>query len=243
MGYNRPVLDLDRQNHWRETYRAAHPGWQPATELYFAAVTQAIGPDTRVLDLGCGRGGLVEQLVPPLPRVTGADPDWQSLIDHRVPTLPRVAAFSDGLPFAGGSFDLVVAGWLLEHLDRPQPTLAEIARVLTRGGRFVFITPNGRHPLTAANRLFGRTGRLQQRLVDRTYGRAEGDTFPTRYRANTPAQLRALASAAGLRLVELSPVADPTYLAFTPGLFRLMSAIDERLPADRRIHLVGVLEK
>lgn len=242
-GKIRPVLNLDRQNHWREAYRATHPGWQPATELYFAQVLEELKPGVRVLDLGCGRGGIVEQLPEPLPWIAGIDPDWQSLVAHRLPALPRTAAMSDALPFVAGSFDLVVASWLLEHLDRPRQSLAEVARILRPGGRFVFITPNGRHPLTFANRLLGRAGQWQKRIVDRAYGRAEADTFPTRYRANSPAALAALAADCGLRLKVLTPVADPSYLAFTPALFRVVAAIDDWLPSDRHIHLVGVLEK
>jgi SAM-dependent methyltransferase len=237
------VLDLDRQNHYREQYRAAHPGWAPATEQYFAAVTARLTPETRVLDLGCGRGGLVEQLPPPRPRLIGVDPDWHSLVEHRIPPLPRAAAVSHALPLADNTVDLVVASWVLEHLDRPGAALTEIARVLRPCGRFVFITPNGRHPLTAANRLLGRAGRWQKRLVDRVYGRAEDDTFPTHYRANTPQAIAALAGAAGLRVVMLTCVPDPSYLAFTPALYRIAAAVDDRLPADRGIHLVGVLAK
>lgn len=237
------MLDLDRQNRWREEYRAAHPGWRPATEVYFAAVTELLQSASRVLDLGCGRGGLIEQLPPPLPAIIGLDPDFQSLREHRIASLPRITSYSDTLPFAANSFDLVVASWLLEHLEHPEMTLSEIARVLDRGGRFVFITPNGRHPLTAANRLFGRAGRLQSSLVDRLYGREAADTFPTHYRANTPTALEALASGNGLRVISLKSVVDPTYLAFTPSLYRLMVAFDKRLPEDRHIHLVGVVEK
>lgn len=237
------MLNLERQNRWRNVYRAGHPGWRPATEQYAAAVTSTLTPTSQVLDLGCGRGGLVEQLTPPRPWVAGVDPDWLSLREHRIVALPRAAALSHALPFGAQSFDLVVASWLLEHLDVPARTFGEVARVLRDGGRFIFITPNGRHPLTLANRILGRAGQWQKRLVDRTYGRAEGDTFPTRYLANTPAQIESLAEAAGLRVLDLVCVADPSYLAFSPGLFRLMAAIDDRLPRDRSIHLVGVLEK
>lgn len=243
IGYNNVVLDLDRQNHWREAYRAAHPGWQPATERYFAIVTNQLRPESRVLDLGCGRGGLVEQLPEPTPWVAGVDPDWRSLREHRITSLPRAAALSNALPFVAHSFDLIVASWLLEHLDRPRETLTEVARLLDDGGRFIFLTPNGRHPLTIANRVFGRAGRWQKRLVDRAYGRDEGDTFPTHYQANTPAALKMLSDAAGLQVIRLQSIADPTYLAFTPALFRLMSAFDALLPLDRQIHLVGVLGK
>ncbi|MEZ4595238.1 MAG: class I SAM-dependent methyltransferase, partial [Chloroflexota bacterium] len=88
------MLSLDRQNAWREAYRASHPGWQPATELYADLVRQQLTPEARVLDIGCGRGGLVEQLEHPRENVVGIDPDWLSLREHRL-NLTSAVAFSD----------------------------------------------------------------------------------------------------------------------------------------------------
>jgi len=241
--YNPAMLSLDRQNAWREAYRALHPGWRPATELFADRVRDALTAGARLLDLGCGRGGLVEQLDHPLAHAVGVDPDFASLRDHRLPALPRLASVSDRLPLAPTAFDVVTASWLLEHLSDPAATLSEISRVLCPGGVFIFITPNARHPLAAVNRLFGGLNGLQGRLVDGLYGRAAADTFPTFYRANTPDALAALAAGAGLRLETLDAVADPTYLAFSPLLFRVMSIFEDSLPDDRRIHLVGVARK
>lgn len=237
------MLSLDRQNAWREAYRAAHPGWRPATELFADRVRASLGPGARLLDLGCGRGGLVEQLDHPLTRAVGVDPDFVSLREHRLAALPRLAGVSDRLPLAPGSFDVVSASWLLEHLTDPAATFAEIGRVLRPGGAFIFITPNGRHPLAVVNRLLGRLSSLQGRAVDRLYGRAAADTFPTAYRANTPDALATLAAGAGLHLEALDRVADPTYLAFSAALFKVMSIFEDHLPPGRRIHLVGVARK
>ncbi len=236
------MLSLDQQNQYRDLYQAQRPDWRPATDVFAEAVAERGHPDSRVLDLGCGRGGLVEQLTP-RPLVIGVDPDMVSLVDHRLPQLPRAAAFSHALPFESGVFDVVYATWLLEHLDFPERTIGEVGRVLQPGGAFVFITPNARHPLSVVNRSLGRLGRWQQAVVGRAYGRAGGDTFPTRYLANTAAALQRLASTAGLSLARLAAIPDPTYLAFTPALFRAMVHAEAILPADRHIHLVGVMEK
>lgn len=236
------MLSLDQQNAYRQQYQAQNPGWQPATEAFADAVRERVHPTARVLDLGCGRGGLVEQLSP-RPLMVGVDPDMESLASHRLPQLPRAAAFSHALPFENDIFDVVYATWLLEHLDLPEQTLSEVGRVLRPGGVFVFITPNARHPLSTFNRNLGRLGRWQQALVNRAYGRAGGDTFPTRYLANTVEDLQRLARRAGLSLAHLAAIPDPTYLAFTPTLFKLMSRAESYLPADRHIHLVGVMEK
>ncbi len=235
------MLSLDEQNRLREAYRHEHPGWQPATERYAALVRAHLRPHSRVLDLGCGRGGLVEQLNHPLAQIIGIDPDLASLREHRLP-LPRAQAISSRLPLPDRSIDVAFASWLLEHLPEPWRDFAELARVLRPGGAFVFITPNRRHPLALLNRLLGRAGQGQRWLVSRLYGRGEGDTFPTAYRANSPQTLAALAAVHGLRLALLETIEDPTYLAFTPALFRLAQRLGKRLPPERRLHLVGVLQ-
>jgi len=79
--------------------------------------------------------------------------------------------------------------------------------------------------------------------VARLYGRSGADTFPTVYRANAPDVLARLAAAAGLAVETFDCVADPTYLAFSPALFRVMVAVEDRLPPGRRIHFVGVLRR
>ncbi|MCI0394435.1 MAG: methyltransferase domain-containing protein [Chloroflexi bacterium] len=241
------MLSLERQNELRRQYQQINPGWRPATEVYAGLVRHHLRPNSRLLDLGCGRGGLVEQLDHQLLQVVGVDPDWRSLREHRLanhrPPLPRVAAASRALPFARGSFDLVMASWLLEHLVRPEEDFHQVGRLLRPGGHFIFVTPNRRHPLIRLNRLAGRFAGLQGRLVHRLYGRALADTFPAYYRANTPAQLERLAQESNLKLVSLDVIPDPTYLAFTPTLFHLACSLDERLPSVWRIHLVGCLQR
>jgi methyltransferase family protein len=45
------------------------------------------------------------------------------------------------IPVESGSFDVVICNHVLEHVERPKVALAEVARVLRRGGRFVCQTP------------------------------------------------------------------------------------------------------
>lgn len=155
------------------------------------------------------------------------------------------------LPFPDENFDLVVCSWVLEHLTRPEDALAEVARVLKSpdpaigrpGGHFVFLTPNTWHLLTWINRLLGRAGDWQARLVPRLYGRVEADTFPVVYRANKRQQITQLAKAAGLELVAFYAVGDPTYLAFNESLYRLAVLAERLTPRWMKVHLVGDLVK
>jgi SAM-dependent methyltransferase len=97
--------------------------------------------------------------------------------------------------------------------------MAEVARVLKPGGRFLLLTPNRFHyvPLVASL--------APQRLhvwFNRRRGVAERDVFPTLYRANTAGRLRRLLEGAGLtveRLERLEP--EPEYLAFHPLSYAL----------------------
>jgi SAM-dependent methyltransferase len=236
------MLNLDRQNQFRDVYRRLQPGWRPATEVYAETVRRLLPAYGRLLDLGCGRGGLIEQLQPAPSHFVGVDSDLVSLREHRLAP-PRTQAMAQALPFAGATFDLVMASWVLEHMAQPQDDFQEIGRVLRPGGAFVFLTPNKQHPLIQLNRLAGRLGGVQRKMVAALYGRAAVDTFPAYYRANTAATVRRLATTAGLEVRTVETVADPTYLAFNPALFHLVRRFDRRLPAAWQLHLVGVLAR
>jgi len=233
------MLSLDRQNRYRQTLRQCWPGWRPATEVYEGAIHQYLRPGIRLLDVGCGRGGVLEQIAELGAQATGIDPDARSLIEHRLPQLPRAAATVDAIPFPAASFELVICSWVLEHLPRPAAAFAEIARVLTPQGHFIALAPNAWHPVTLLNRLLARLQPLQTRLVPALYGRAEEDAFPVRYRANSAARLRQLGQAAGLTPIAIHTISDPTYLAFNDPLFVLSRTLEKALPTAAGVHLVA----
>ena len=58
-----------------------------------------------------------------------------------------VRGSAEHLPFADASFDAAIACLVFEHLPEHEPPIAEIARVLEPGGRFVFLL---NHPLLQA---------------------------------------------------------------------------------------------
>jgi SAM-dependent methyltransferase len=200
-----------------------------------------------VLDIGCGRGGLIELVHGHVGFAVGVDPDRRSLREHRAPVVHRVSGLAEHLPFPDESFDLVICSWVLEHLARPQRFFAEVARVLQSpnsaaarsGGHLVFLAPNAWHPLTWIGRLLGRLGRWQAWLVTRLYDRAEVDTFPVVYRANTRRRVEQLAAAAGLVPIAFLTIGDPTYLAFNELFYRLAVMAERLTPQWMKVHLVG----
>jgi SAM-dependent methyltransferase len=233
------LLPLDVQNAYRARYRSMRPGWQTSGDQLEEVVRSYVTPESQVLDLGCGRGGVVELLWRDVKLAAGLDPDAPSLTEHHTPGLPVIRGRGEQLPFADHSFDLVVCLWVLEHVESPEAVLREVHRVLRPGGHFVFLTPNLRHPLLVLNRLAAALPQLQRRVVPRMYGRVEADTFRVRYRANTDGVLWALAARSGLQVAELRVVSDPTYLALNNLMFRASAFAERLMPRGWGVHLLG----
>jgi SAM-dependent methyltransferase len=100
------------------------------------------GPRKRVLDLGC-RDGALTQAYAGENDVVGVDADREALAEaSKLGIETRWADLDEPLPFEDESFDVVVAGELLEHLRDPRRLAAEARRVLRPGGTFVASVPN-----------------------------------------------------------------------------------------------------
>ncbi|MBO0687061.1 MAG: class I SAM-dependent methyltransferase [Candidatus Dormibacteraeota bacterium] len=105
----------------------------------------AAGPFGLGLDLCCGTGAATAMLRPHCRQVVGLDFSRGMLLaGRRQPALAGVElvqADALALPF-GQTFDVVVSFGAFGHfLEREQPRMvAEVARVLRPGGRFVFVT-------------------------------------------------------------------------------------------------------
>lgn len=235
------LLPLTVQNAYRERYRAIRPGWKSSGDQLEAMVRSHVKPSSHVLDLGCGRGGVVELIWRDVELAAGLDPDAASLSEHRAAGMPVIRGVGERLPFVDESFDLIVCLWVLEHLRDPASTLREVRRVLRPGGHFIFVTPNMRNPLMLANRIGKALPALQRRLVPRFYGRVEADTFPVQYRANTVDAIRAHAKSSGLDVYDIRVVPDPTYLAVNSFMFSASVVSERVMPKGWGVHLLGDL--
>jgi len=146
-----------------------------------------MGPRDVALDVGVGTGDLAFGLLDasdPSARVIGVDVSPLMLEAARRRAEERgerrfaaLLATGDGLPFAGGSFDRVVAGFAVRNFGDLALGLREMRRVLRAGGRAVILELS-----TPPNPLVGVAYRLYFRrlspLIAATLG---GDAAAYRY--------------------------------------------------------------
>jgi SAM-dependent methyltransferase len=104
-------------------------------------LARAGGARGRLLDVGCGTGGVLAALAARA-TVVGLDYSDLALRYCRSKGLASVVRGSAvALPFAAGTFDLCVMMDVLEHLDEEGALLADTRRVLRPGGAALISVP------------------------------------------------------------------------------------------------------
>jgi len=154
--------------------------FQPATMLWRIFELEAVLAEPaltgRGVDVGCGDGELgavVFDAMRPRPTVIGIDPDPRDCtLARRGTTYATVhQTTGDALPFGDGELDFAFSNSTLEHIPAITPVIAEVARVLRKGGTFLFTVPSeefhaclGGQPIIAL--LARRRGRSYDAAID-----------------------------------------------------------------------------
>jgi SAM-dependent methyltransferase len=98
--------------------------------------------EEQALDVGTGAGALALGLAPLVRAVIGIDLVPELLAEARKRALGNVVfteADAYELPFPPDSFDIVMTGRTLHHVQRPELVLAEMNRVLRPGGTMLVV--------------------------------------------------------------------------------------------------------
>jgi len=161
--------------------RPADTNWDELFERVLALGRFTAG---RALDVGCGTGRISAALAARGVKVWGVDPA-PGMLEVARARVPRGVGLKEGtaeaLPFRDGWFDAAVC-WLTVHLMDRQRAFAELARVLSPGGRLVIATFDPAHfdafwlnrlfpSMEAADRArFPRPEELEQELAAAGFG-------------------------------------------------------------------------
>ncbi len=177
-----------------------------------------------LMDAGCGRTvPVLRKYLGRVKRLIGVE-----LVDFTdvPPGIETCNANLGALPLADGSVDLIISRSVFEHLTDPQSVYRDFSRVLSPGGRVIFLTANMWDYGTLAARMV--PNRLHARVVKMVEGREEEDTFPTAYKTNTRSDVNRLASDAGLHVESFQYLSQyPNYLMFNGLLFLLGTAFEK----------------
>jgi SAM-dependent methyltransferase len=209
------------------------------TIAFFGRVQSLLRPDSMVLDVGCGRGEVVDRLPDnpwekcrilkgPGRKVIGIDVSDDGRQNTLIDEFRQIVGAQ--WPVESGSVDLLVADAVLEHLPEPDAFFAECSRVVKPGGVVCFRTPNRwtYYALAAAiipNKFHAKVISFVQP------GRKEQDVFPTVYRANTIRSLQRLLKDHQFQGCVFRHISEPNYFLFSPLAYWMGMYLHRWLPA------------
>ena len=212
-----PGLDLEGL---AEAYYAMTPDVEPRRRGFYlghilgaeargSALAKLLPRSAKILEVGCGTGGLLASAARMGLDIEGSDIAlrWLVVARRRLDDLglevPLVAASADRLPYADARFDVIVADSVLEHLDDARAAVVEWARVLRPGGTLLVWSPN-RYALTVDPhvRLWG-LGWLPRGWMPAYVRFRRGDAWPPH--CLSMGEARRLAIHAGFEAIEVEP--------------------------------------
>ncbi|MEM0954655.1 MAG: class I SAM-dependent methyltransferase [Pseudomonadota bacterium] len=163
------------------------------TVEFYQRVNALLSDDYEILDLGAGRGGWyfddantyrreLRLIRGKVARVVGCDVDEAIRANLSIDEAYLIKP-GERLPFDDASFDLIVADYVLEHIQSPSEFASEILRLLKAGGWFCARTPNKYgYTAIAARTIPNKLHTCVLKAVQPE--RKEIDVFPTTFRLN-----------------------------------------------------------
>jgi SAM-dependent methyltransferase len=141
MGASRPGGARPSPNIWHhpETYEVESRAFDRGGELFSLMWSLAPWADRTVLDLGCGTGFHLPYFADEAGTVIGVEPhpSMAGLArrrTHRLPNVSVLEGLAESLPLPPASVDVVHARWAYFFGPGCEPGLAELDRVVRRGG-------------------------------------------------------------------------------------------------------------
>jgi SAM-dependent methyltransferase len=228
-----------RRKHYPETLAGGFSKLDGTIQFY-SRVQALIDRDHIVMDIGAGRGAMLQdddsayrrdlmKLRGRCARIIGVDVD-PAVLNNPFLDEAHVILLGQELPLPDASVDLILSDYTFEHIDNPAHFSREIDRVLKPGGWLCARTPNrwslvGMAVNAIPNSLHTRVLGLVQ------MERKREDVFPTRYRMNSFSALRALFPTTVWDHATFTWNAEPVYVGTSSlawSIMRLVNALTPR---------------
>ena len=139
----------------------------------FSDMVSRVGKGLMVLDVGCGDGVISEPIAKLGNNVASIDLPTITILAHKRRVSSVVAGDAEQLAFASGSFDLVLASEVVEHLWNPHGFIDEAYRVLKSKGYLIMETPEGKEGLRYDAHKNYFTVELIERMIDKKFSVCE----------------------------------------------------------------------
>lgn len=103
-------------------------------------------PNLKILDFGCGKGAITEEIIKINPRIyiTGVDISSKAInvIKKKIKTHEFIRINNEQkLPFKSNTFDFILALDVIEHIYDTELILKELQRVLKKNGKILISVP------------------------------------------------------------------------------------------------------
>lgn len=188
------------------------------------AILKLAGPQGKILDVGCGAGSLLRQLVRlggNKANIYGNDFSEEALAPLRAEGFNTIAGTVEELALEQ-QFEVITMLQVLEHMDNPAQVLQKLGRLLKPGGYLFIETPSidGLDAHLFKNRYWG------------------GYHIPRHFWLFNETSLRQQLAQAGLELAQVKYMCSPAFwiqsvhhLLFDKGWLRVASFFSEKNPA------------
>jgi len=128
-------LDQLEGNHW----------WFVARRKIISAVITRFAPakkNLRVLEAGCGTGGNLAMLSRfGKLEAFELDDEARAIAESKMPIKVKHGILPDGIPFKAGTFDVVTAFDVIEHVEKDVESLGKLGEQLAPNGRLFMTVP------------------------------------------------------------------------------------------------------